>query len=350
LASTIRDVAARSGVSLGTISKYLNGGVVKKKTLGKIEEAIKNLDYKPNTIAKGLRNSRTFTVGVVLAMLADNFDSAIISSLEESLLPFGYKVIISDCHSNEEMEIEKIKFLLSHMVDGIVIHPYSMSGKQIEVIKESKTPFVVIDQTVPGCMTDSIVLDNEKAIEEPVEALIKMGHRDIAIIRGNMAYYSARGRFTGYEKAMNRHRIPIKEKYVRNGGLTIDGAYNAALDLFRLKKPPSALVVCNYFMTIGAVLAANFLHITIPDDISFIGFDDSPIINVVTPPLSIVSQPTVEMGRSAARLLIKRIKGDYVDYPEIIMHKATMRLTESVKAPQKKPRSRGNAAAVSILR
>lgn len=333
MASTIRDVAAYSDVSLGTISKYINGGAVKEKTRQKIEEAIQKLKYEPNHIAKGLRNSRTFTIGVLMPKMNSTFNSIIISALEESILPQGYSVIVSECHENEKMEIEKIKFLLHRMVDGIVIMPYDTSGKQIEVIEESKTPFVVMDQLLRGHKTDGIVLDNEDAIEKPVESLIKMNHRDIAIITGSMAMYStARSRLSGYEKAMNKHSIPIKKEFIRDGNYSFDGGYNEVLELFRLKKPPSALVVCNHDMTIGAILAIHFLRKNFPDDLSLIGFDNLPPINVLNPPLSIISQPMVEMGRSAASLLFRRINGDYSGYPELIKHKAEMKLTESIKS------------------
>jgi DNA-binding LacI/PurR family transcriptional regulator len=331
VASTIRDVAAYSGLSLGTISKFINGGAVKENTRLKIEEAIRKLEFKPNNIAKGLRNARTFTVGVLLSKLHSSFDTVIISALEEYLLPLGYSVMVCDCHENAEIEIEKTKFLLSRMVDGIVIMPYASSGKQIAVIEENKTPFVVIDQLFRRHKTDGVGLDNAGATEEPVEILIQMGHRNIAILTGNRTLYTARGRFAGYEKAMKRHRIPIHEDYIRDGNYTTDGGYAAVLDLFRLKKPPSALIVSNYDMTIGAILALHFLRITIPDDISLFGFDDFPLAKVVSPPLSVMCQPMEEMGRSAARLLIKRINGDYSGWPETIIHRAHMQLTESIK-------------------
>jgi DNA-binding LacI/PurR family transcriptional regulator len=336
LASTIRDVAAFSGLSLGTISKYINGGTVKEKTRHKIEEAIQKLNFKPNTIAKGLRNARSFTIGVLMSKLNSNFNSIIISALEEYLLPLGYSVIVSECHENENIEIEKVNFLLHHMVDGIVIMPYSMKGKQIEVMKENKVPFVVIDQLMENFETDGIVLDNAAALEKPVETLIKMGHRDIAIITGNLSLYTAKGRFAGFKKAMDKNNIPIKEQYVRDGDYTIDGGYTATLSLLNNKKPPSALIATNYDMTIGAILAINYLRKTIPDDLSFAGFDDLPLINVVSPSISIINQPMIEMGRNAGRLLFKRISGDYSGYPELIMHKAEMKLTGSIKPFKKR--------------
>jgi len=336
LASTIRDVAAYSGLSLGTISKYINGGTIKEKTRQKIEEAIQKLKFKPNNIAKGLRNAKTFTIGVLLPKLNSYFASIIISSLEEYLLPLGYSVIVSECHESEEMEIEKVKFLLHHMVDGIVILPYARSGKQVEAIKENKTPFVVIDQLLRRYKTDGVILDNVAAIEEPVETLIKMKHKDIAIITGNMSLYTARGRFAGYKKAMNRHGIPLREEYIRDGGYSIDGGYSAVLNFFNLKKPPSALIASNYDMSIGAILAIHFLHNRIPDNFSLVCFDEFPLTTVVSSPISVICQPMMEIGRSAASLLFKRISGDYSGYPELVIHKAEMKFTESIKPFQRK--------------
>lgn len=338
MASTIRDVAQYSGLSLGTISKFINGGQVKEKTRLKIEEAIKKLKFKPNNIAKGLRNARTFTVGVLIPRLISSFASVIISALDECLLPEGYSVIVSECRDNAEMEIVKIKSLLHHMVDGIVLLPYSASGKQLEIIEESKIPFVVIDQLIQSHETDGIVLDNAAAIEEPVEALIQMGHRDLAIVTGSPTLYTSEGRLAGYQRALRRHNIPLRKEYIRDGNYTIEGGYGAALDLCSLKKAPTALIISNYEMTIGAVLALHYLRKAIPEDLSFIGFDSFPLEKVISPSLSLISQPMEEMGRSAARLLLKRLKGDYSGYPETIVHKATMRLTESVKASGKKQR------------
>jgi DNA-binding LacI/PurR family transcriptional regulator len=331
VAATIRDVAEYSGLSLGTISKFINGGPVKEKTRLKIEEAIKKLKFKPNNIAKGLRNARTFTVGVLLSKLHSSFDGTIVSALEEYLLPLGYSIIVSHCHENAEREIEKIKFLLKHMVDGIVLMPFSASGRQIEVLKESKTPFVLIDQIFRQYKTDGVVLDNAGAVAKPVETLLQMGHRDIAIITGNKALYTSKERLAGYTTAMNRHGVPIREEYVRNGDYTIDGGYAATLDLLKLKKPPTALLASNFDITIGAVMAIHFLHKEVPRDLSLIGFDRFPLTNVISPPLSIISQPMEEMGRNAGRLLFKRISGDYTGYPELIVHQPGIELTESVR-------------------
>ena len=331
MASTIRDVAAFSGFSLGTISKYINGGVVKDKTRQKIDEAIKKLEYKPNNIAKGLRNARSYAIGVLISKLYSNFWSIIISALEDYLLPLGYSVIICGCQQDEKKEIEKINFLLHQMVDGIVILPHSSLGKQIEIIEKSKTPFVIIDQLVRHHKADSVILDNVAAIEEPVEALIKMGHRDIAIITGNTSVYTAEKRLSGYEKAMKRYNIPIRKGYIRDGNYSIDGGFSETLHLLTLKKPPSALIVSNYDMTLGAAMAVLFQHVTIPEDLSLIGFDDPPLIKVINPPLSVMSQPMFKMGRSAGELLFRRINGDYSGYPELIVHKADMKLTKSVK-------------------
>lgn len=131
MASTIRDVAARAGLSVGTVSKYINGKTVKENTRLAIEEAIKELDFHPNNIAKGLRNAKSFSVAILLPMLDSTFCTSMISSIESTLLPLGYSVIVCECHNNAEMELRKTQYLIDRMVDGIVLIPYASDENQL---------------------------------------------------------------------------------------------------------------------------------------------------------------------------------------------------------------------------
>ena len=303
MASTIRDVAARAGLSVGTVSKYINGKTVKESTRLAIEEAIKELDFHPNNIAKGLRNAKSFSVAILLPMLDSTFCTSMISSIESTLLPLGYSVIVCECHNNAEMELRKTQYLIDRMVDGIVLIPYASDGKQIEMIQKSNIPLILLDQ----------------------------GHKDIAIITGSPNHYTSVGRLNGYKKAMTEAGLTLCDDYIQCGDYSIDGGYEAMLRLCKLKKRPTAIFISNYDMTIGAYLAINYLRLKIPEDISVIGFDNFPLANVVNPPLSFAEQPTNLMGTEAGKLLYKRICGDYSDYPKTIMHKPTMHYKESIR-------------------
>lgn len=182
MASTIRDVAARAGLSVATVSKYINGKTVKESTRLAIEEAIKELDFHPNNIAKGLCNAKSFSVAILLPMLDSTFCTSMISSIESTLLPLGYSVIVCECHNNAEMELRKTQYLIDRMVDGIVLIPYASDGKQIEMIQKSNIPLILLDQEIKDHAADCIVLDNELAGFESTQRLIDLGHKDIGIL------------------------------------------------------------------------------------------------------------------------------------------------------------------------
>lgn len=332
MASTIRDVANLAGLSLGTVSKYINGTPVKEINRIKIENAIKELNFRPNNIAKGLRNAQSFSVAVLVPMLTSNFCTSMISSIEAYLLPKGYSVIVCECHNDAEMELQKTRFLLDRMIDGIVLIPFSSSGKQIELIQESNTPLIVVDQLIDGYPADSIILDNYRAGYEPVQKLIELNHKKIAVIIGNSDHYTSRRRLDGYLSAMRKYHVPVIDSYIQSGGYSMDGGYDAMLRLAKLNDLPTAVFISNYDMTIGAFLAVNYLGLRIPDDISIIGFDNFPLANVVNPPLSFAAQPTDEMGLAAAKLLYKRMLGDWSDYPNIVEHEPEFYYKESVRS------------------
>lgn len=331
MASTIRDVAKLSGLSIGTVSKYINGKYIKEETKLAIEKAIKELKYRPNNIAKGLRNAKSFSVAILLPMLNSSFCTSMISSIEKFLNPKGYSVIVCECHNNEEMELQKTKFLINHMVDGIILIPYNLKGKQIELIKNHNIPLVLLDQVILNQETDAVVLDNVFSAYEPIKHLIDLGHKDIAMITGNPLHYTTIGRTKGYMKALEENNIRIKGEYLVSGNYSIDGGYEAILKLWSLKNRPSAVFISNYDMTIGAYHAINYLKLNIPEDISVIGFDNFPLTNVITPPLSFAKQPTDIMGYEAGKILYRRMVGDYSDFPQVKMYEASFHYKESIK-------------------
>lgn len=236
LSATIRDVAALAGLSIGTVSKYINGQTVKASTQCAIEDAIKQLDYHPNNIAKGLRNAKSFSIAILLPMLSSNFCTSMVSSIESRLLPKGYSVIVCECHNDAKMELLKTQFLIDHMVDGIILIPYALDGKQIKMIQEHNIPLIVLDQEINGQKTDYIVLDNFLAGYETVKHFIELGHKDIAILTGNPEHYTTKGRLGGYKQALSEANIDVPANYIQCGNYTIDGGYNAMIRLCQLEK------------------------------------------------------------------------------------------------------------------
>lgn len=330
MASTIKDVAALSGYSVGTISKYINGHSVKAKTKLAIDQAIKELNYSPNNIAKGLRNAKSYSVAILLPMLDSQFCTSMISSIESYLLPKGYSVIVCECHNDEKMELQKTQFLIDKMVDGIILIPYALDGKQIQMIQEHNIPLVILDQKINHCKTDTILLDNFRAGYEPTKRLIDLGHTNIAIISGVTNHFTSENRLLGYKKALEESNIPIKKEYIQSGNYTLEGGYNALHRLFKLENKPTAVFVSNYDMTIGAYLAINHLNLKIPNDLSVIGFDNFTLSKIVKPTLSYAEQPLEEMGFAAGKLIFQRIKNDNSDFPKTLCFPPIFHYEESI--------------------
>lgn len=329
MGATIRDVAKNAGVSLGTVSKYINGGNVKEINKKKISMAIKELKYKPNSIAKGLRNSKTYTIVVLVSTLKAVFLADIINSIEEYLSPHGYSIIVCDCGDDEEVELQKAKLFVSRMVDGFVLLPSSGTGKSIDYIKEHNVPLVVIDRIIEGHEIDAVVIDNEMAGYLPTKHLLDIGHTKIGLICGYENHFTSKGRIKGYLRAHKEAGIPVDERLIINGFYTLKGGNEAFRQLWKLDEHPTSVIASNYDMTLGLIIATNNLNLKIATDLSVIGFDVLALAELTTPALSLVGQPLHAIGTSVGKLLFKRLQGDYEGFPEVIIHQPFMKLRES---------------------
>jgi LacI family transcriptional regulator len=330
MSSTIKDVANYTGYSISTISKYINGGNVRPKNRKVIEEAIRELDFKPNAIARGLKNSRTRTVGLLVPALSNLFSTTIITAVERILQENGYGVIICDCNENRGAEFDKTRFLLEKMVDGIITTPYNSEGNHLDPIKAANLPLVLIDNTVDKYIFDAVLVDNMIATYNAVNYLISMGHQDIGIICGDQDIFTTNERLGGYLKALKSNNLQPQDEYIRYGNYKLDSGFVEMTNLWNLEKRPTAVFITNYEMTIGAIVAINSLGINCPDDLSVIGFDNIHLA-AIKPQLTVVSQPMEQIGETAARLLLKRMNGQYEDYPSIIRLNTTLDIKDSVK-------------------
>lgn len=330
MAATIRDVARVSGLSIGTVSKFINGGKVKENNRILIENAIKELDFRPNSLAKGLKSAKSYTVGVIVPSLLSTYTAVVVSAIEKYLQELGYSSVICACQLDEEVELNKAQFLIDKMVDGIILQPHSGSGRQIDYIKSCGIPLVCFDALVAGHETDGVVVDNIEAAYIPTKRLIEMGHRKIAIVYGD-DMYTCFGRLDGYKKALAEYKVRLNDNYVCRQPYTMQGGIRAIDWLFGLTDPPTAVIVTSYDMTLGAFVQINAHNLKIPEDISIIGFDNLPLAEAISPELSLVEQPMEEMGISAARLLLRRMLGDHKKFPEIIVHKTKLHIKGSVK-------------------
>jgi len=329
--STIKDVAIKSKTSVGTVSRYLNGYTLKESNILKIEQAIKELDYTINPIARGLKTNKTNTIGVLIPGLSNVFSTQVISGMEKTFEEYGYNIIVCNSLNNIEKEKEKLRLFKSNRVDGIILMPATDLGEHIIHAIGREIPIVLIDRLVKDVKLDGVISDNVIGSYNAVENIMMMGHRRIGIIAGQNNIYTARERLEGCLRAMKDSKLKIDEDLIVYTNFDKSGGENAVEILMALKEAPTAIFASNYYTTLGAVKALNKMGIKIGEDISLFGYDQSELNEVLIPPLSVVVQPMDEIGHKAAELLIKRMKGDQMGFPTIINLKNQLVLTASIK-------------------
>lgn len=323
MASTIKDIKEETGLSLATISKYLNGGNVLPDNREKIEKAIKKLDYHVNEIARGLVTNRTRTIGVLVYSIASIFNGTLLGHIGHQLRRKGYGMLICDSGDDPELEAQNIRFLLSKKVDGIIIIPTSATNEFLKPALEAGVPVVLLDRKLVGNNGDSVTLNNEDAAEEAVQHLIDEGHRKIAIISSE-DIFTGNDRYKGYRAALKKAGIESPKEYLRLGHHTVAYGYQSMKELMQLDDRPTAIFMTNYDINIGTIMAMNEMGVKCPEEISLVGFDDLVLPHIIKPRLTVMKQPMRELGHEAVDLLLDRMDGKLPDEPQHIILKARL--------------------------
>jgi len=304
--ATIKDIARETGLGIATISSYLNGGSVRKANKEKIEAAIEKLHFEVNEMARGLKTNKTKIVGIVIPELNNVFYAEIITEVEDLLRSKGYATMLCDCRSDGQREEEALEFLYKKRVDGLIWIPTKQSSKTIEKYELAKKPVVVVDRRVEQNWCDCVLSDNLRAAKEAVGLFTKAGHKKIAMITGPEDIYTAKERRRGYRESIKE--LLQEEPIEVCGNYTIQGGMEAMLSLLNEKSDISAVLISNYEMTLGSMIALNDQGIKIPEELSLIGFDNIQFAKASIPKLTIITQPTDKMGRLAAERILERME------------------------------------------
>lgn len=321
MAATMKDIARRTGLGLATISSYFNGGNVREKNRIKIEEAIEELHYEVNEVARGLKTNATRTIGVVIPELNNTFCAEIITEMEDILRSHGYATIVCDCRTDKKLEQEAVEFLIRRRVDGIINMPVSEDGTHLKRFQKTGKPIVLIDRKIQGICCDSVLVDNEQAAEEAMRYFLKRGHKKIGIIGGPKDISTAQERLTGYRKALEDAGIEIEDSLIVRGDYTIQGGVQGLEELVHKNPDMTAVFVTNYEMTMGAMIGVNELGIQIPNELSMIGFDNLQFARACNPKLTIVSQPTDGIAAEAARIMLAHLENNHTESQEVFSEK-----------------------------
>ncbi|MBP3876189.1 MAG: LacI family DNA-binding transcriptional regulator [Lachnospiraceae bacterium] len=330
MAATIKDIRKKTGLSLATISKYLNGGNVLPENRQKIDAAVKELHYEVNEIARGLVTSRTKTIGVVVYLVESLFTGALIRHIGVALRREGYGLLICDSNQDENLEAENISFLLGKKVDGMIIIPVGGRCRAQKTLKSAGIPVVILDRPLEGGF-DCVRINNREAGESATRLLLENNHRRIGIISSDDRTYTGWERYLGYRDAMSRAGCPVPEEYCFCGEHSIEYGHRSMEALLSMEVPPTAVFATNYEVTLGAVMALNESGKRCPEDISIVGFDNLLLSHVVRPQLYLVVQPMQQMGEEAARLILQRVRAKEDTAPMDVVFGTTLQAGNSIR-------------------
>lgn len=315
--ATIKDVARMAGVSMATVSKYLNGGNVREENVKAIADAITALDYRVNPFARSLKTQHSRSIGILLPDISAPFFGSIVTVLEKTLREQGYHCIISCYSANHALERENLRYLISTGIDGLVYIPENLTAEEYEELTaNSNIPMVQMDRYIQGVAYDAVLVDNADAVYAATTTMIERGHKRIAFISGPRSVTTAKERQIGYMRALSDHGILYDEELFVSNEHVFGTGYQGFEKLMDIENPPTAVVAANYDITIGLFTAVRDRGLRIPEDIDVFGFDCVRVCTMMNPPLPVVSQPEQLIGQTAAQYLIERL-GGYQGLPRL---------------------------------
>ncbi|MEI7472114.1 MAG: LacI family DNA-binding transcriptional regulator [Chitinophagaceae bacterium] len=338
--ATIKDIAKRLNISISTVSRALrNAADVNSETKKTVQELSVELNYQPNRLALSLRQKQTHTIGVIVPNL-DYVLSMMVRGIDEVALEAGFTVMV--CQSNESFgrEIVNTRRLLESLVDGFIISVSSetKSFEHFKKIQERNIPVVIFDRVTPNLIAPSVRLDNENGGFIATEHLLEQGYKRIAILAGPKNLGISNERMNGYLNALKKYKIKIENDLIIHCDFNQDYAYFATQELLAMKKRPDAIFTISDRMAIGAMLAIKEKGLKMPDDIGLVGFNNEPVVNLVTPAISSIEMSAFELGKAAAKLFIETMhnNGDknnveQVLKPKLFIRESSMKLHKSTK-------------------
>jgi LacI family transcriptional regulator len=307
----LKDVADHAGVSTATISRVLSGkDYVSPALRERVLAAVAELNYVPNGIARSMMRQRTHTLGLVVSDVTNPFFTSVARAAEDAAQGAGYSLVL--CNTDEQLEKERtyLSVLREKRVDGIILAATTMESDHIQRLVDGGVRVVLIDRGVPGLSVPSVQVDNAGGMYEATAYLLSLGHRRIGMITGGEDISTARERQEGFEGAMRDAGVALDPSLVVEGGRVAEGGYRAASRLWDLPERPSAIVSWSNVTSTGLLLALHERGAHIPDDVSVVGFDDLPQFAFLDHALTVVEQPTYEIGKRSCELLVRLLDQD----------------------------------------
>jgi len=334
--TTIIDVARVAGVSYKTVSRVLNGEPhVKPDLRDRVRAAATALNYHPNVLAQGLVRQRSYLLGLVSENPSSSYGFELQMGVLERLKSERYRLVMIPVGSISEHGGEVVGMLRSAALDGVILAPPAADHPTIlEQLDAVRMPFARIAPTRLLDIGYNNLVDDVAAAREIARHILALGHRDIAIIKGDPTHHSSEARLIGYSQAMQAEGVTVRLDRIEQGNYTFDSGLNAARRLLAVPVRPTAILAQNDDMAVGALMAAREAGLSVPDDLSIAGFDDSEFSRMVWPRLTTVRQPVFDMALSAADMLIAQLEGQAVAREKLHAHALIVRDSAGPPAPR----------------
>ena len=317
---TIHDVAREAQVSITTVSHVINKTrFVSEELVTRVNRAIEKLQYQPSSVARSLRTKSSGTIGIVIPDSSNPFFAEVVRGIEDYCYNQGYTAFLCNSDGAFAKEFRYLQLLHEKSVDGIVLVSSGDNTESLELLAKSTIPHVVIDREVPQLGADTVLIDNYRGGYDATAHLIKLGHRAIGCITGPSQITPSWQRREGYRQALCDHGIEVRESLIIQGDFKSESGGSGFTQFFKMKSPPTAIFACNDIMAIGAMAAARKLGVLVPDQISIVGFDDIVLASLIVPQLTTIAQPKKELGKTGARLLLKRIRDEKIEREDVVL-------------------------------
>jgi LacI family fructose operon transcriptional repressor len=331
--TSIKDVALAAGVSTATVSRVLaNKPYVRGEVRDRVMTVIKELNYSPNRVARNLRSRKSTIIGLIVSDIENPFFQQVSRAVEDAAYEQGYSVMLCNNDENPEKEMLYLHLLRDENVAGIILSPTRQTADNFSEKSDLNIPMVVIDRRVSNAEVDNILIDNEQAAHTLTTHLIEHGYRRIGAIFG-MGSTTGRERREGFVRALKEHDFQPSTDLVKYANPREEDGFDTTMKMLQLSEPPDAILTSNSLLAAGALQALRESQMAIPEEIGLASFDDTTWAKLVVPALTVIEQPTYEIGRTAAELLIKRIKDPKRSHREVIL-KSKLIVRQSCGCPQ----------------
>jgi DNA-binding LacI/PurR family transcriptional regulator len=308
-AATIKDVAIHASVSVATVSAVMNGNkYVSPELAQRVRESIAALGYRRNNFARGLKTQVSHSIGLVVPDITNPFFTNIARGVEDVANARNYSLILGNTDEDPEKEKKYLQLLESKQADGLIIAVTARSHEYLQSLPIEHLAMISIDRSLFDLGIDTVMVDNQVGARTATEHLIELGHRRIGLVTGLRGIAPTEERLLGYTQALEKHGIAVDPALIAVAHARIGGGEQGAIQLLALEDRPTALFMMDGTMAIGALQAIAQLGLRCPEDIALVCFDDFTWASVMRPHLTVVDQPTYEIGEQSAHLLLERLQ------------------------------------------